>query len=170
MQMLSHPLNDTSPEAVTLMLRSIAPSVVLTSDTKNSAIVAWATRADQELIRRAIEQAQPNVADENRSRVVVYPVPDADPIQLAAMLTTVFPNARFSGDRAAAKLVAWGTPADQAAIKITVDGMAKSTVPGRELTPVVYRPKAADVVSLVADLRLLVPEARLAADPKHSAV
>lgn len=170
MQLMSHPLRSASAEAVTVVLRSVAPALVLTSDTKNASLVAWGTRQDQELVRRAIEQSQPNIPETDRSRVVVYPVFDADPAQVASMLATVFPTARFSGDRTSMKLMAWALPAEQEAIKLAVEGMAKSTTPERELTPVVYRPKTADTTYLLADLRLLVPEARLAADPKHNAI
>jgi type II secretory pathway component GspD/PulD (secretin) len=170
LQLMSHPLGKASPDAILTMLRSIVPDVQVVSDAKNSAIVAWARKKDQQTIARVIGQAQPTTPEADRATLVVYPVPDADPIQLASMLATVFPNARFSGDRTSAKLVAWATPDEQKSIKTTVEGMLKTIPPDRQLIAAVYRPKSADVSALMADLRQVVPEARLAADPKHGAL
>jgi type II secretory pathway component GspD/PulD (secretin) len=169
-QLMSHPIADAAPDTLITMLRTILPDVQVVNDAKNLALVAWARPSEHEVIRRAIEQAQPNTPDEKRSRVEVYPVADADPLQVAAMLTTIFPTSRFTGDRAAAKLIAWATPAEHESIKTTIAGMVKSELPGRELKPVVYRPKSADVSYLLYDLRTLVPEARLAADAKNGVI
>lgn len=170
LQLMSHPIGDAAPDTLITMLRTILPEVQVVNDVKNSALVAWARTNDQEVIRRAIEQAQPNTPDDQRSQVAVYPVVDADPIQVASMLYTIFPAGRFSGDRAAGKLIAWATPKEHESIQSTIEGMVKTELPGRELEPVVYRPKAADVSYLVYDLRTLVPEARLAADAKNGVI
>ena len=98
-QFKSHPLRDAVVDAVLPILRTMLPSVVLASDTKNNAITAYASRRDHQLIEAAIAGVQPNVPDENRPRVVVYHVPDADPVAFAQMLATILPTGRFSGDR-----------------------------------------------------------------------
>ncbi len=170
LELMSHPVGDASPDTLIALLRSILPEVQAVSDVKNNAVVAWARKGDQEVVRRAIEQAQPNIPAEERQQLVVYHVADADPVQVASMLTTILPTARFTGDRTAAKLVAWATPGEQETIKSTIEGMVKTDVPGRELTAVVYRPKSADVTYLLYDLRSLVPEARLAADAKNGVI
>lgn len=170
LRLMSHPLGQASADTLLSMLRTMLPEVQVVSDAKNNALVAWARARDQEVIQQAVAQAQPNTPDEDRARMVVYPVTDADPVQLASMLSTIFPTARFTGDRAAAKLVAWAPAAEQQAIRETVEGMIKTIPADRELTPVVYHPKRADVATLLADLRTVVPEARLAADPKHAAL
>lgn len=163
-EIMSHPLGKADVSAVLLVLRSLLPEVTVTSDAKNVALVAWARKRDQEVIRRAIAGAQPDVPEGERPSIVVYEVPDADPIQVAAMLATVVPTGRFTGDRATAKLAAWATPEEQKLIKETVDGMRKEFDPKRDLAPVVYRPKTADITSLLYDLRVLVPEARFSAN------
>ena len=48
--------------------------------------------------------------------------------------------------------------------------MLKNPPPDRQLSAVVYRPKTADVTTLAAELRLLVPEARLTVDVKQGAL
>lgn len=163
-EIMSHPLGKADVTAVLLVLRSLLPEVTVTSDTKNVALVAWARKRDQEVIRRAIAGAQPDVPEGQRPSIVVYEVPDADPIQVAAMLATIVPTGRFTGDRATAKLAAWGTPEEQQLIKETVDGMRKGLDPNRDLAPVVYRPKTADITALLYDLRVLAPEARFSAN------
>jgi type II secretory pathway component GspD/PulD (secretin) len=163
-EIMSHPLGKADVTAVLLVLRSLLPEVTVTSDTKNVALVAWARKRDQEVIRRAIAGAQPDVPEGERPSIVVYEVPDADPIQVAAMLATVVPTGRFTGDRATAKLAAWATPEEQQLIKETIDGMRKELDPNRDLAPVVYRPKTADITSLLYDLRVLAPEARFSAN------
>ncbi len=163
-EIMSHPLGKADVTAVLLVLRSLLPEVTVTSDTKNVALVAWARKRDQEVIRRAIAGAQPDVPEGERPSIVVYEVPDADPIQVAAMLATVVPTGRFTGDRATAKLAAWATPEEQQLIKETVDGMRKGHDPNRDLAPVVYRPKTADITALLYDLRVLAPEARFSAN------
>jgi type II secretory pathway component GspD/PulD (secretin) len=163
-EIMSHPLGKADATAVLLVLRSLIPEVTVTSDTKNVSLVAWARKRDQEVIRRAIAGAQPDVPEGERPSIVVYEVPDADPIQVAAMLATVVPTGRFTGDRATAKLAAWATPEEQQLIKETVDGMRKGLDPNRDLAPVVYRPKTAEITALLYDLRVLAPEARFSAN------
>ncbi|MBX9790745.1 MAG: hypothetical protein K2Y37_17650 [Pirellulales bacterium] len=163
-EIMSHSLGKADASAVLTVLRSLLPEVTVTNDTKNVALVAWARKRDQEVIRQAIAGAQPDVPDAQRPSVVVYEVPDADPIQVAAMLSTVVPMGRFTGDRASGKLAAFGTPEEQQIIKTTVEGMSKGRDPASDLTPVVYRPKTADVTTLVYDLRVIAPEARFSAN------
>jgi type II secretory pathway component GspD/PulD (secretin) len=170
MELLSHPLGEASADAVLGVLRTVLPTVQVISDSKNSSLVAFAAKRDQQVVRRAIEQSQPNTPEAERMKAVVYEVHDADPLQLSSMLASVYPTARFSGDRAAMKLIAWAKPADQESIAATVEGMRKQESPDRELKPVVYHPKSANVTTLLADLRLLAPDARLAGDPQNGSL
>ncbi|MGD9646727.1 MAG: secretin N-terminal domain-containing protein [Pirellulales bacterium] len=163
-EIMSHPLGKADASAVLSVLRSLLPEVTVTSDTKNSALVAWARKRDQEVIRRSIAGAQPDVPEAERPSIVVYEVPDADPIQVASMLSTIVPTGRFTGDRASGKLAAWATPEEQDVVKSTVEGMRKGLDPERDLAPVVYRPRTAEVTTLLSDLRAIAPEARFSAN------
>jgi type II secretory pathway component GspD/PulD (secretin) len=97
-------------------LEGIAPNAKLTLDTKGGRIVAWATGADQDLLKKALEKLGMGPVSEAR-QFEVYRLTKADPKSALALLESLLPTARLAVDAPTNSLVVIGTAADQKAVK-----------------------------------------------------
>ncbi|MBL9124612.1 MAG: hypothetical protein JNG90_13335, partial [Planctomycetaceae bacterium] len=165
-----YPLNLAQSKKVQLVLAALSADLVglrSVPDPESGQLSVWASPAQQEQVKSIIEQVVREVPEEQRARIVVYPIPDADPVALASMLQSVAPSARFSGDRQNSSLAVWGTPAEHELIKPAIESMLKRYPPGREPTLAVYRAEKNEISNLIAMLRGVVPQAQVVGDTKN---
>lgn len=165
-----YPLNQTQSKKLQAVLTALATDLVglrSVPDAETGNLSVWATPEQHEQVRKILEQVTREVPESERPRIVVYPVPDADPIALSSMLQAVAPGARLSGDRQNSSLAVWGTPDEQELIKPAIDAMLKRYPPGREPTLTVYRVDRAEIANVLVLLRGIVPQAQVTADTKN---
>ena len=149
-------------------LGSLVPGAKLTVDAKTGRLVAWATPADHELLKGALEKlGHPGGALEGTPQVETYRLTKADPKTVVSLLESLVPEAKVSVDPQTKNLVVVAIPADQKAIKSILEQLqpekpAAETEPQFETFPV----HGLDTTALVADLQPLVPNAKLSIDAK----
>ncbi len=99
--------------------------------------------------------------------LAVYPVTTIDPAAAVETLKVLFPNAKFKIDDKVDQIMAYATPAEQAAIKAAVDQMQANrppeTQPRLEIYPLNNLPTAA-TTDLVKQLQTVLPKVQATVD------
>ena len=165
-----YPLNVSQSKKLQAVLTALAADFVgmrSVPDVETGHLSVWATPAQHEQVRAIMEQVTRELPESERAKIVVYPIPDADPIALASMLQSVAPTARFSGDRQNLSLAVWGTPAEHELVKPAIEAMLKRYPPGREPKLIVYPAAKAEISNLIVMLRGVVPQAQVVGDTKN---
>ena len=72
-QFQAYPLSKVAPEVAVPLLQQQLPEAKLVADATSKRVLAWASKADQAVIAKAIEQLQAGADDQNKPRLVVYP-------------------------------------------------------------------------------------------------
>ena len=161
-----YPVTSADLSATITALRSLAPDVTLTADTKAGTIVAWARKADQALIAGALEQLQP-VDGKSKPHIVAYAVGASDPTVLYPMISTLVPTARVVPNAKNGTIAVWATAADHETIRAAIGEMTKDGPLDAAAKVVVYPLKAAEPASLVGMLQTLFPGSRFTFDVKN---
>lgn len=159
-----YPIKSADPEAVVKVLESLMPSGRFVRDPKANQVSAYATPAQQEAVKRVLEQMQTaeGPADQ-QSRFEVYPLEEGDAKQSLATLQPLVPNARLTMDPVSKKLAAWGTPADHEIIKKAV-AQLRTGAAADDRQVEVYRLTKVDPTAALTTLTNLLPRARIAVD------
>jgi hypothetical protein len=164
----SYPLSKVAPEIAVPMLQQQLPEAKVLADAKSSRVLAWASKADQAVIAKAIEQLQAGADDLNKPQLVVYPRGDADPQTLVLMLTSLVPTARVAVDAQTGGLAAWATPEDQETIRKAIQEMSKEEVTAGKPSTKAYALKNITATAALPVLTAAVPTAKLSAGADDS--
>ena len=160
-----HRLSKADPATTLVLLQEMFPAARIVLDKPSGSLVAIATAGDQKAIKTLLEQLQAEPAGA-ALRFESYLLHGLDPTSLVTNLQTLVPNAKVTLDKAAGKLVAFGTSADQEIIKAALEKLGRGTSPENTPLVVVYRLTKADPATLITTLQPLVPDAKLTIDPQ----
>ncbi len=152
-------------------LQPLVPNAKLTLDAQGRKVIAWGTPEEHEIIGKAMERlGRGGDSPETTPQLEVYQLTKADPTSTLTLLQNLVPDAQLSIDPQTNSLVALAIPADQAAIKATLEQLQPEK-PGPN-TPVlrfhVLLRKPAD--NLLAVLQPLVPKAQITVDTENDRV
>jgi hypothetical protein len=164
-------LESTGPGGVTgaiTLLNSMFPDAKFTGGAELDQLIAWARPEDHKAIKEAIAQLAQTEAGKER-KAVVYNVESTSPSGVYAaitLLTTMFPQAKFSVGTEPGKLVAWARPAEHAQIKGTIDQLAQKDPPESARKIVTYMLESqgrAGLSGAITILTSMFPDARFSA-------
>jgi len=160
----AYPLSVADPTSATSVLKSMFPKLDIVLDPKTSRLMVWASPSEQEAIKKAVDQLQARAPAEAMPRFESYPLHGSEPTALTANLQTLVPNAKFTTDAKAGRLVVWATPAEHETIRAALEKLGRGT--SIENTPQVetYRLTRVDPATLVPLLQSLVPDAKVTVD------
>jgi len=166
----------TLPAATQLVetLKAIAPKATLSLKDDQSALIAWAAPAEHEALRMALDKLGGGPADDpvKSPQLEIYRLTRVDPAKLIGMLERLVPDAKLSYDERSRSLIALAKPADQQAIRATLDQLQADAAPDRDDQPrfETYQVRgtgtAAADDALIPQLQPLVPEAKLSFDAR----
>ncbi|MCY2992126.1 MAG: hypothetical protein NTY19_30235 [Planctomycetota bacterium] len=160
-----HRLSKADPAMTVVLLQELFPDAKIVLDKASGNLVAIATAADQKAIKTILEQLQLEPPGAGL-RFESYLLRGLDPTSLVTNLQTLLPNAKVTLDKAAGKLVVFGTPVEHETIKAALEKLGRGTTPENTPQLVVYRLTKTDPTTLITTLQPLVPEAKLAVDPQ----
>ncbi|MFH1265838.1 MAG: hypothetical protein ABIK89_08920, partial [Planctomycetota bacterium] len=171
-------LKKADPQATLTLLQGLVPDAEFTLDTLGGRLIALAVPADHETIKSTVEKVEAEGPEEERPRFETYPIYGADVATggttFLTALQPLVPNARLTVDVKNKKLVAWGTPEEQAIIRKAVESLLQRGRGGgtAETTPQleVYPLTKADPTSTLTLLQSLVPDAQLNIDPQTNSL
>jgi len=151
---------DQAPQLIET-LQKLVPAARLSFDPSHGHLVAWATPKEQTQIEQTLKQLGEDVAGDNRPRLEVYPLFEAESATMVTALKNLVPRARLEFDADSLHLIVVATPSDQAKIKRAIDqlraGPSVENVQRLEVYPLTHR-ATADLPTL---MRQLVPKAKL---------
>ncbi|HEV3136430.1 MAG TPA: hypothetical protein VGZ26_00975, partial [Pirellulales bacterium] len=166
-QLMIYPFTGADPTAAITTLKSLAPEAILTSDTKAGTIVAWARKADHDLIAPALERMQPGSDPKRRPYVVAYSVGASDPTTLGPLVTALVPTARVVPNAKNGTLAIWAGPEDHETIRLAIEEMTKNGALDSAAQVIAYPLKIAEPISVVGMMQTLFPASRMTYDAKN---
>ncbi|MEX2286627.1 MAG: secretin N-terminal domain-containing protein [Planctomycetaceae bacterium] len=169
----SYPMNAADSYVAVGVLQTLfatSPEVRVSLDAKNDTIVALASAAQHETIKKSIEEME----RQGQGRTShVYRLRNGDPYAAATIFATLTPRAQVAVDTRSRTLVVSATAADHTKIKSTIEQMESDDKDGQAPQLKSYSLKSSDPTTLVTMLQTMYathPEARFSADPKSGTV
>ena len=163
-QLVAYPLKSADPTSVLTVMKSLFPTTQIVLDPKTRRLAVWASPAEHEKIKAAVEQMDSGVPADAMEKVMVYPLKTASPAMAMQVLQQLVPEARLMPDAAAGTIVAWARGNDQKVIAKTLEelqsGVGEKDKPRLE----VYPAGSGNAASMVTILTGLVPTARIVPD------
>jgi type II secretory pathway component GspD/PulD (secretin) len=145
--------------ALIAVLKPMFPDVQFTVGTDPSRLVAWARPAEQEAVKKAVEEMTQKEPPETAARVVVYSVDAGTATAALTALRAMFPGAQFSAGADPGQVVAFARPDDQVAIKVAIEEMAKKEPPEKARKVIVYTVPARTTASTSSSSGVRIPGA-----------
>ncbi len=168
--LVAYPITTAEGANVLSVLTEMFPDTKLVLDEPSERLLAWTRSDEHDLIKKAIEQLQPQPDAEDAPVLRVYPYPypatPGAPPSVDAALQQLVPKAQFTVDTVNQQLIVVASPADQAIVKKTLDEIDVGLPAEKQPRFEVYRVRGGNADELLTTLATLVPEARLTADPK----
>lgn len=164
-----HALVQPPSESLMNALKEMTPGAQLTADTENKRLVAVATEADHEAIRRVIEQFESSTPLEQPRKLAVYPVTAAQRRRFEAILPTLqteMPGLQILADDDAAAMTIWARPTEQIKIAELVKQLAHDAAPDEQMQLATYVCAAADPTTITEFIGKLFPDAKFVVDAK----
>ncbi|MCA9093628.1 MAG: hypothetical protein KDA68_09095, partial [Planctomycetaceae bacterium] len=117
----TYPLNKADKTEVMTALQSGLPEAKFSVNERRSQLIAWASPADHEKIKAALDKmiAEGSAATTQR-KIQVYHLEKGNPRNLLSVLQDVVPNAQLAADPSSSSIIAVASDADHEQIKATI--------------------------------------------------
>lgn len=148
-------------------LEGITPQAKFTLDSRTGRLVAWATGAEHDQLKKALEKLGMGPVPEQARQFEVYRLTKASPKSVLTLLETLLPTARLAIDAPTDSLVVIGTASDQKAVKSILEQLQpEKPGPG---TPELrfYQLTRTPTPGMVEVIEGLAPKARVTIDPTN---
>jgi len=159
----SYPILAADPNTLTPMLTALLPTMRLSVDAASKKIIAWGTPEEHGQLKSALAKMTGG-SPQTTPQIEVYPLTKAEPTTTQTLLQGLFPAARLTFDPQTRSLVVVAVPADQQAIRATLEQLQPDapgpTDAGLHFIPLEEPPQA----SLTNVLQTLVPRAQVTYD------
>ncbi len=106
----------------------MVPGAEIHIDRGNNRLMAFATRAEHEIIKSVIEKLGGPAAAGEAPVVEVYEITHSDPDSLKMMFESLFPGVQVNIDKATNNMVVFAYPSEHATIKSTLDRLMPPAV------------------------------------------
>ncbi|NLZ03264.1 MAG: hypothetical protein GXY25_22340, partial [Pirellulaceae bacterium] len=123
----------TQPTADTFLntLQQMVPGAEIHIDRGSNRLMAFATRAEHEVIQSVIEKFGGNATADEVPLVEVYEITHSDPDSLKTMFESLFPGVQVNIDKATNSMVVFAYPSEHATIRSTLDRLMPPPVEGQ---------------------------------------
>ena len=133
-------------------LQNAVPTAQFSVGSDPRRLIAWATPADHEAIKKAVEEMETGAGQMTSQ---VYRFRYADPQAAYTVLQALVPSAKMAIDAKEGSLVASGLPEDHVKIKATIDQMDREDAEGQRPALKVHRVTVGSVTNVYRSLALL---------------
>lgn len=171
-KMVVYTLESTGPGGVTgaiSVLTLMFPEAKFSAGTEPQKLVAWARPTEHEKIQAAVEELAKEEPPETAHRLVIYTLETTGTAGMTgavSILTTMFPEARFTPGSEPDKVAVWARPADHKKIEAAVKELSGKEPPEKAHQMVVYTLEAkgpAGAAGAIGILTTMFPEAKFVA-------
>jgi type II secretory pathway component GspD/PulD (secretin) len=165
-QLIVHSVSSADPKSVVSMLEKLFPDAQVVLDSKSRRIMIWAPAALEPQIRQTLRELDSGPPGAWQEQLRVYPVTKIDLQVALQVLREQVPEARMTPDPKTNSLLVWAGGEDHKQIAKLLEELEAGVDERQRARLEIYPPGKLDVNALSSLLRVLVPEARLATDPK----
>ncbi len=146
------------------LINQLITGIKVVADAKAGQINVFATPSQQTAVQALLDKIQTDNPPESKPRLEVYSLTRGDQTQLLESLKLVLPETQMRIDPVENRLIAWGTPEEQAKIKSSLDQLGGDGPNGKTAQLATYLLLKADPASTQELLSTLVPNARISYD------
>jgi type II secretory pathway component GspD/PulD (secretin) len=169
-QMVAYQLTKADPQTVLTLLQTLLPTAKLAVDSRTQTLVAVATEADHQSIRKLLDQLQPEKPGPNDPELRVYPVKSADLDNVVKAAGKLYPNAQFIADRRGRRILVMARLDDQPGIEKLLQQLDSGQPGDAEESLAVYTIHKGDAKTVATMLQQIFPDMYFGADLKTGAV
>ena len=169
-QMVAYQLTKADPQTVLTLLQTLLPTAKLAVDSRTQTLVAVATEADHQSIRKLLEQLQPEKPGPNDPELRVYPVKSADLDNVVKAAGKLYPNAQFIVDRRGRRILVMARLDDQPGIEKLLQQLDSGQPGDADESLAVYTIHKGDAKTIASMLQQIFPDMYFGADLKTGAV
>ncbi|MBN2295545.1 MAG: hypothetical protein JXM70_24155, partial [Pirellulales bacterium] len=146
-------------------LRTIVPGALFTMGAKPNQLVAWARPADQEKIKKIVDE----MTKQQPGKMVVYTLETTTASAAIKVLSEAFPDTSFAVGTDTRQLIAWVSDEDYERLAEAVKRLTQDQLGENAPTAQVYTLKNGTFTAALPSLRKAVPEAKLilGGDPRQ---
>ena len=148
------------------LINQLISGIKVVPDAKAGQITVFATPSQHVAVQALLDKIQTDNPPDSQPRLEVYSLTRGDNTQLLESLKLVLPEMPLRIDPVDNRLIAWGTPEEQAKIKASLDQLGGDGPSGKTAQLATYLLLKADPTSTQALLTTLVPNARISYDPQ----
>ncbi len=160
-------LDDADPRQSLATLQPLVPNARLSVDPASKKLAAWGTKADHELLAKAVAQLGRGGGPLDDRQVEVYRLKKADPVAASVVLQNILPKAKLSVDAVSRSIIALANLADQKTIRATLDQLEPPQGGADDAEIRLYSLTTADPSSVMSVVQTLFPTAKLVLDSKN---
>lgn len=164
--LIAHAVRSADPKSVVEMLQKLFPDAQVVLDARARRILIWAPASAEAQIRRVLEELDTGAPGQWQEQLRVYPVVKTDLQVALQVLRERLPEVRITPDLRANTLLVWGTEQDHQEVAELLEQLESGVDEKHRPRLEIYPAGGYDMTALSTLLRTLVPEARLAVDPK----
>jgi type II secretory pathway component GspD/PulD (secretin) len=169
-QLISYPLKGADATTASTVLQTLFPGTKINVDVTTNRLLIWTRPTEHAAIKEALQELDSDDAGERQDKVMVYPVPEIDLDVAIGLLQSILPKVRVMKDIKARTIVAWARKGDQETIARTLASMRSSADRSGMAHLKIYPPGKVNAASMLEVLRVTLPGARIAVDPKTGGI
>ena len=169
-QLRSYSLRRVDPNVAQQTLKTIFPHLQIVAEPAARRLLIWSTPEEHEAVTRVLEEIDLPGPEEAQPRFETYAIRGVSASSVLATLQQLVPTARLVLDSTGRKIVAWGTPAEHAAIREALAQLGQEDVPGGGRYLTVYPLAGLDSTNVLSLLQSLVPDAQLTVDSQANSL
>ena len=142
------------------------PGMQVIGEAEPGELAIWAKPTDHLLLSEIMEQLKAEVPEQDQRKLVGYRIKSVDPDSVLQMLQKLYADTEFVLDLKANRLLVWARPGVHDSIKASLEEIEGAGAPDEQQRFQAFPIYTTDVATIVTTLQPLVPNAKLAADPK----
>ena len=170
-KLVSYPVTPSQRKRFESMVSSLSselPGIQVLKDTEQGELSIWAKPSQHVVVAEVLEQLKSEASSAEKHTLVTYPIRAGSATNVIEMLKKLHPNLQVLPDAVGTRVFVWAHPADQAAVKASLEQIQAPAPPEKQPRFEAYPIYGAEPKALVAQLQTLVPEAKLTYDTKTS--
>ena len=125
-------------QAIAEGLASELPGMQVITDAQPGELAIWAKPSQHAVVAEVLSQLQPVVPEEEKPKLISYPVTKADVATVHEVLTTLFPETKITVDEKASRLLIWAQPKEHETIRSAIGQLDTDTPIETELKLMSY--------------------------------
>ncbi len=155
-------------QSVLTKVQAQLPGMQVLEDTGPGELAIWARPDQQKVVAELLEQLKTEASPSDKHTLMSYPIEAGSATNVLDMLKKLHPNLQVFPDAEGSRVFVWAHPTDQAAVKNSLEQIQAPAPPEKQPRFDAYAIYGAEPKAVVAQLQVLVPNAKLTYDAKTS--